>query len=754
MVTLTRERAGVAPGEADGERRVPRPFPAVAGLALAASAGGVALAPGYATPVPVQVVLPVCALLAVVVTLAARARLRPSLVVPVGLPLPLAAVVVCAAVLPGQGTGVVDSTVEALLHSGARILTSAAPTPLSVDTLTAPLLATWLTGVGSVLLWHGRRPALAILPGLLWLVGAVVLNGPVAPPGFPSIGLVAVASILLMSAVSDERSSAAVGGSPPADLEVEDGDPGTVPGERAGRILTTGLVTVLAAAVTVFGGPVLLADWETRPHDPRASVTPPLAPEDALNPLGHLSEWAAEPDVPLLTVRSEEPVELRWVALADFTGTTWLPEGGYRAAGEVLPAPEPAPPHAVRVGAEVVVGDGLPGGWVPVVGAPHTIDLPSVGHDARSGVVVLREGRVAGAEYAVTGDVGDWRPTELTVAHVPAGAEFDRYRELPAGAPPLLNDVVAAVSGQGPPYERARLIAEYLRESHHFSPETPGGHGYAHIARVLAPPGGQGGGGTSEQFASAFALLARAAGLPSRVVVGFGPGDDAGDGARTVRTGDAVAWGEVYFEGFGWVPFSVTPGEEGEDAPEETSTGSAGEDDDEEAERQGAQGGGADDSAGRSPGREDSWTRPALFAGGALIVLASAIPTARLIRRWRRLRSGPPERRVLGSWWELRDALRQCGVPLPAGRTVGETLAAAGDLLPGSDRAGTRDGLLPLGRAVNWIGFAENARVSREAAAQAAGTVRRYSSALRRTRSRARRALWWFDPRPLFWRAR
>ncbi|MFE6308459.1 DUF3488 and transglutaminase-like domain-containing protein [Nocardiopsis sp. NPDC057823] len=751
MVTLTRERADASPGGTGGGRAVPRTLLAAAGLVLASSAGGVALAPGYATPLPVQVVLPACALLAVLVTLAARARLRPSLVVPAGLPLPLAAVVVCAVLLPGQGTGVVDSTVEALVHSGARILTSAAPTPLSVDTLTAPLLATWLAGVGSVLLWHGRRPALAILPGLLWLVGAVVLNGPVAPPGFPSIGLVAVAAVLLMSAVSAERPPPGADGPTAADLVVEDGTPeGAAPGGRAGRFLTTVLVTVLAAAVTVFGGPVLLADWEARPRDPREALTPPLAPEAALNPLGHLSEWAAAPDVPLLTVRSEEPVELRWVALADFTGTTWLPEGGYRAAGEVLPAPVPAPPHAVRGSAEVAVGEELPGGWVPVVGAPRTIDLPSVGHDARSGVVVLREGPVAGTEYTVTGDVGDWRPAELETAHVPAGPEFDRYRELPPGAPPVLNDVVAAVSGQGPPYERARLIAEYLRESHHFSAESPGGHGYAHVARVLAPPGEQGGGGTSEQFASAFALLARAAGLPSRVVVGFGPGDGAEDGAHTVRTGDAVAWGEVYFEGFGWVPFSVTPGEEGEEAPEETSAGTAGDEDGPEAESQGAQGGGAQGSQERPPEREDAWTRPALFAGTALLAAAVAVPAARLARRWLRLRTGSPERRVLGAWWELRDTLRQCGAPLPAGRTVGETLAAVDGLLP----AGAGVGLDRLGRAVNWIGFAENARVSREAAADAAAAVRRYSSGLRRTRGRARRALWWFDPRPLFWRAR
>ncbi len=71
--------------------------------------------------------------------------------------------------------------------------------------------------------------------------------------------------------------------------------------------------------------------------------------------------------------------------------------------------------------------------------------------------------------------------------------------------------------------------------------------------------------GFCQQFSSAFALLARTLGLPSRVAVGFTPGDptvDAdGDVEFVVRGRHAHALAEVHFAGIGWVPFEPTPSE-------------------------------------------------------------------------------------------------------------------------------------------------------------------------------------------------
>jgi transglutaminase-like putative cysteine protease len=65
--------------------------------------------------------------------------------------------------------------------------------------------------------------------------------------------------------------------------------------------------------------------------------------------------------------------------------------------------------------------------------------------------------------------------------------------------------------------------------------------------------------GYCQQYAWAFAVLARLLGIPARVAVGYtggtrGPGD-----TWTVTTADAHAWPELYFPGEGWLRFEPTP---------------------------------------------------------------------------------------------------------------------------------------------------------------------------------------------------
>ena len=64
--------------------------------------------------------------------------------------------------------------------------------------------------------------------------------------------------------------------------------------------------------------------------------------------------------------------------------------------------------------------------------------------------------------------------------------------------------------------------------------------------------------GFCEQYASAMALLARAAGLPSRVAIGYTAGFQAGD-YRSITSQDAHAWVEIFFPGQGWTMFDPTP---------------------------------------------------------------------------------------------------------------------------------------------------------------------------------------------------
>jgi transglutaminase-like putative cysteine protease len=65
--------------------------------------------------------------------------------------------------------------------------------------------------------------------------------------------------------------------------------------------------------------------------------------------------------------------------------------------------------------------------------------------------------------------------------------------------------------------------------------------------------------GWCEQIASSLVVMARANGIPARLVTGFVPGEqDPVSGRFTVRARDAHAWAEVWFPKVGWVPFDPT----------------------------------------------------------------------------------------------------------------------------------------------------------------------------------------------------
>ena len=84
--------------------------------------------------------------------------------------------------------------------------------------------------------------------------------------------------------------------------------------------------------------------------------------------------------------------------------------------------------------------------------------------------------------------------------------------------------------------------------------------------------------GYCTHFASAGAILARMAGIPTRYVTGyivpkseFNPANKTQDSSYKINVKDkyAHAWVEVYLDGIGWLPYEFTPGYSDGDAPEE-----------------------------------------------------------------------------------------------------------------------------------------------------------------------------------------
>jgi hypothetical protein len=197
--------------------------------------------------------------------------------------------------------------------------------------------------------------------------------------------------------------------------------------------------------------------------------------------------------------------------------------------------------------------------------------------------------------------------------------------------------------------------------------------------------------GYCEQFAGTFAVMARSVGLPTRVAVGFTPGQLESDGQYHVRALNAHAWPEVLLGRYGWVSFEPTPGR-GEPGAE-AYTGVAA-----------AQAGPVDTPAQTTPGAAAAPPSPApappvapkpspnlVHAGptahhgggfpvagvtAAVIVVALAlawvvgIPLIARRRRLRRRAAAGGAERVMVAWSEAADSLALMG----AGRRPSETL--------------------------------------------------------------------------------
>jgi len=107
--------------------------------------------------------------------------------------------------------------------------------------------------------------------------------------------------------------------------------------------------------------------------------------------------------------------------------------------------------------------------------------------------------------------------------------------------------------------EFSERATAWLRRRHEYSlqPKIPGGDGDPLVRWLASREGGH-----CELFAGSLVLLARAAGLPARVVTGFRGGSWNGYSNNfTLRNSDAHAWCELFDEGSGaWLRADPTPG--------------------------------------------------------------------------------------------------------------------------------------------------------------------------------------------------
>ena len=191
-----------------------------------------------------------------------------------------------------------------------------------------------------------------------------------------------------------------------------------------------------------------------------------------------------------------------------------------------------------------------------------TGELVTADHDY--GVAWRAPGDAFGAQIEATSYRADSLVPLVSEAQLrSAGSDYpdwvrDRYLalldEVPARVRALARDLTAT---EPTPYDRACAIESYLR-TFPYTLDLPGPPPGRDVVDYFLFDLRQ---GYCDYYATAMVVLARAAGLPARLAVGYASGTyDAPKAHYIVTEADAHSWVEVYFPGYGWVEFEPTGG--------------------------------------------------------------------------------------------------------------------------------------------------------------------------------------------------
>ena len=196
---------------------------------------------------------------------------------------------------------------------------------------------------------------------------------------------------------------------------------------------------------------------------------------------------------------------------------------------------------------------------LPMAYPASSVQVPvgQIRYDAELGSVTAVGTMTAAASYSVDSDVVI--PTAAELDAVDPVAPAPRYTFLPASTPAEIYSIAdrwAADATTQDPYRQILSIMDHLTEPGKFvySDDVDLRDDSDALVNFLTKTRR----GFCQQFAASMAVLVRALGFPARVAVGYRTGVLSGD-SFLVTSHDAHAWVEVYFPGYGWLPFEPTP---------------------------------------------------------------------------------------------------------------------------------------------------------------------------------------------------
>ncbi len=265
---------------------------------------------------------------------------------------------------------------------------------------------------------------------------------------------------------------------------------------------------------------------------------------------------------PVFVAQSTAAAYWRLTSLQYFDGTDWTGSGTYRDVNNRLSVTMHRSGQRQILETFHIQELGSP--WLPVAFQPEAVSaIAGASYDPVSGSLLVHNLTADGESYRVVADDDQAAHNPAVLAAVGTITAKDRFElaqflRLPPGIPANVRQLARRLAPAGADeFQKALGLQDFF----HRPP----------FVYTLAPPDNSSGNslvgflfhnhaGYCQQYASAYAVLARLVGLPTRVAVGFTTGTPIGRDKWQVFGGDAHAWPEVWFPTVGWVPFEPTPG--------------------------------------------------------------------------------------------------------------------------------------------------------------------------------------------------
>ncbi len=597
-----------------------------------------------------------------------------------------------AGLIGAPGPATVSRLVDRLQSGWTVVQTGTVPIRATDGTVLLAVLVVWLVAsLTDTLAFRHRMSVGALAPGTMTVICLRAFSTHGWVPSTVGFGVAAVAFLALQHQVLLGQTRTPVG---------------QTAGGYVPRLLTTAFIAGVAAvligaavAPALPGGDhPIIPDVGPSGGGSYQTNTPPLVSVgDQLRRGSHQE---------LFTVRASQPAYWRQTALDTYSavgGGAWtLTASGNSAVGQGLSGPVTAGAlhQTYRVGP-------LGERWMPAAYQPLAVSRSDTLVVRASTTLVTSQNSVDGLTYTVDSRLPELTatPAQRAATAAPIPPLLRRDLALPASVPADVRaQTQRVVRGFTNPYDQAAALRAFFRDgSFTYDQNVVLGDDEGAMSRFLAERHG-----FCVQFATTYAVMARLAGIPARVAVGFTPGTPDVKGTYHVTNYEAHAWPEVWLAGLGWTdqfeptPASSQPGAShlpGEppnvgastprSAPVPTTAPAA-----TTPAPSGTPNGGSAGSPSASPGRGVTVTRNPTGGGvsalgGVLLIaalvivglaLTAAVVVARKRRRRTRRRAGSDAAALIaGAWAEVLDELRAAGVAWPVSLTPLEIASGVPD---------------------------------------------------------------------------